>query len=142
LERYFEYFTQLRILGYVLPISLSQHSELYSSIIVGLMWSIWHLPLFFFARPLVISPLTAKNFATQFGGYTFFCITFSILMTGLHRASAGSVAVATIAHAALDSAVGVLGFAPPTPTSPLMHNFMALLGTASLLIHLTFSSMS
>lgn len=78
--------------GYVLPRLLARHSALRASLILGLIWGIWHLP---------------KYLGPGSGPFALFMVkTFgdAILYTWLYNNTRGSLLLTTILHAAGNTA--------------------------------------
>ena len=76
--------------GYVLPRLQVKYSALLSSLIVGGIWSIWHLPKFIGA---------GTSGGRSFTWFTIFCLAASILYTWLYTNTRGSLLMVTIFHA-------------------------------------------
>jgi membrane protease YdiL (CAAX protease family) len=80
--------------GFLLPYLLQRHTPLTGSLIVGLVWGIWHLPNFLIPNyPHHGLPLSA---------FVLMTLAFSVLFTWLYLKTAGSLAIAVIFHAALN----------------------------------------
>jgi membrane protease YdiL (CAAX protease family) len=77
--------------GFVLPRLQSHYSALISSLIVGFLWTLWHLPLLFIKGSIMATyPLIPFFLGT---------IASAILYTWLYNNSSGSVLIVTIFHA-------------------------------------------
>jgi len=75
--------------GYLLPKLLQKYSALTASIIIGLVWGIWHLPLYIDG---IFSTLSGASV------FTLNTIFFSIIMTTIFNHTHKSVFVAVIFH--------------------------------------------
>jgi len=75
--------------GYLLPKLLERHSGLMASVIIGVIWGIWHLPLY------INSEFSTLSGATVFTLNTVF---YSIIMTVIHNHTRSSVFIAVIFH--------------------------------------------
>ena len=75
--------------GYVLPRVQANHSALLSSLIVGMIWGIWHLPKF-------LSHWDTLTFVFFMAGIT----ARAVLYTWLYNNTKGSLLLTTIFHAA------------------------------------------
>lgn len=87
--------------GFLLPYLLQRYPPLTSSLIVGLVWAVWHLPNFLLPDyPHYGLPLLA---------FVVMTLAFSVLFTWFYLNTAGSLVIAVIFHAALNlfSLVGV-----------------------------------
>jgi uncharacterized protein len=78
--------------GYALPVLLRRHSALVGSAVLGLLWVLWHLPLF-------VAGLIAWADAAF-----LFAVTF--IFTSIYLRTAGSVPVAFLLHATMNSGAG------------------------------------
>ena len=83
--------------GILLPYFLERQSSLRASLFVGLIWAIWHLPLWTFSefrsneKLIIFVPL-----------YVLSIVAVSFIMTWIYLRSHGSIAVAIIAHSAFN----------------------------------------
>jgi len=77
--------------GYALPRLLKGNSPLVASLILGIIWGIWHLPLHFIP--------TTTQFAIPIWQYLLQTVVLSILYTWLHKGTLGSVFIASLFHA-------------------------------------------
>jgi uncharacterized protein len=84
--------------GVLLPHVLSRSTPLVAAIVVGLIWGVWHLPLWTFNG--FVTGLPAATFVPL---YLVSLVAMSVIMTVLHLRSTGSVAVAMLAHGVLNS---------------------------------------
>lgn len=76
--------------GYILPRLQARHSALLASLIVGVIWSVWHLPKFLG---------TGASAGRSFLWFTLFWIAASVLYTWLYNSSHGSLLLVTLFHA-------------------------------------------
>ena len=87
--------------GFALPRLQAQHSALVASLLIGLIWGIWHTPLFFMAGEAQSSyPYVA---------FVLFAMAESILTTWIFNHTHGSVLLTTLFHAATDAALVYTG---------------------------------
>ena len=86
--------------GYALPRLQSGYSALFSSVILGALWTLWHLPLFF-------NPDTSYS-NTPFWAFLVFLVPFAILYTWVLNGTGGSVLVVMVLHAVTNASVGTL----------------------------------
>lgn len=75
--------------GYVLPRLQAKHSALISSLIIGVIWGLWHLPKFL-----------APGNTSPFGWFMVKIAVEAILFTWLYNNTKGSLLLATLFHAA------------------------------------------
>ncbi len=76
--------------GFALPVLLKQYSPFSASIIIGVVWAVWHLPLFF-------APLSSQ-YGLPFGWYFLNTLALSVIFTWLFLQSQGSTVIAIILH--------------------------------------------
>jgi membrane protease YdiL (CAAX protease family) len=88
--------------GYALDRLQKSNNALKASLVLGLIWALWHLPLFF------IEGTTQAAIPM----YQFFLQTLvlSIFYTWLHNNTAGSVLIAGLFHAVSNTAAAVIPF--------------------------------
>ena len=80
--------------GYALPLLLEKRSAVTASLILGVLWGLWHLPTFLVpGTPQYGLPLTA---------FVLLTIEYSILMTWVFLHTLGSVLIATLFHGAIN----------------------------------------
>jgi uncharacterized protein len=85
--------------GYALPQLLEKRSALTASLILGVLWGLWHLPTFLVpGTPQYGMPLTA---------FVLLTIEYSILMTWVFLHTFGSVLIATLFHGAINLSQGL-----------------------------------
>jgi membrane protease YdiL (CAAX protease family) len=85
--------------GYALPALQARHGALLASSILGVLWALWHLPLFF-------------NPDTLYGNLPFlsflaYLVPFTILITWVFNSTGGSVLLAMIFHAFMNASSAV-----------------------------------
>jgi uncharacterized protein len=84
--------------GYALPKLLERFSPVIASVILGVVWSLWHLPTFFIAgTPQFGHPVVA---------YPIMTTSYSILLTWVFLHTRGSVLIATLFHGAINVSQG------------------------------------
>jgi membrane protease YdiL (CAAX protease family) len=79
--------------GFLLPHLLERYGDLSSSVILGLVWAFWHLPIFLFAEWRGDIPI-----ALAICLYPFGTIAIAYIMTKLHHWGQGSVLIAILYH--------------------------------------------
>lgn len=76
--------------GYALPRLLEKSTPLTASLILGIIWGLWHLPLHFIP--------TTTQYVIPIWQYLVQTIVLSVLYTWLHRGTGGSVFIASLFH--------------------------------------------
>jgi hypothetical protein len=86
--------------GFALPRLQARHNALVSSLIVGLVWGIWHIPLFLTQGTTQSKWLADAGWIPAVLGYTVFCMAWSIQYTWVFNNTKGSVLLAAVMHGA------------------------------------------
>lgn len=99
--------------GYVLPRLQARHSALAASLIVGVIWSVWHLPKFLG---------TGASSGRSFVWFTAAHLALAVLYTWLYNNTRGSLLLVTLFHASGNTAGMFLpvSFAAPGGVAPNM----------------------
>ncbi len=92
--------------GLALPLLQERYSALASSIVIGIVWAVWHAPLFF-------APVAPHSGFTLIGQILYFpaVVVWSILLTWVYNGSA-SVLLAMVLHAGFNTASGWIPLDP------------------------------
>ena len=88
--------------GFALPRLQHLHGPLVGSLILGPLWALWHLPLFWV--PAWKFPPTLLNIVL----WVIACIPFTIVMTWAFNNTKGSLLIATLVHATFDMTFVIL----------------------------------
>jgi membrane protease YdiL (CAAX protease family) len=75
--------------GYALPRLQGRFNALVSSIILGVLWSLWHLPYFY---------IGSESGYQYLWGHMLSAVIISIIMTWLYNNTGGSILVALLSH--------------------------------------------
>lgn len=86
--------------GFALPRLQKQYSALISTLIVGVLWVLWHLPLFFWPE----NPMSQYSFPV----WSISLIATAFTYTWLYNSSGGSVAVVSLYHVLLNTYQAVI----------------------------------
>ena len=81
--------------GYALPALQARYSALLASVILGVLWALWHLPVFF-------NPDTSYS-NLPFLLFLVFLVPVAILITWLFNSTGGSVLMAMFFHAVINA---------------------------------------
>jgi len=90
--------------GLALPALEKRFSPPWASLILGIIWAVWHLPLFF------ISASAQHNL--PFWLYALLTIPLTILITWVYHGSGGSLLLVMLFHAAVNTWSGPLWISP------------------------------
>lgn len=86
--------------GFALPRLRADHGPVASSLLLGAVWATWHIPLF-------LLPHTRQTY--PFAGFVLQVIAITVVMTWLFDRTRGSVPLAALFHAAMNTSWAVLG---------------------------------
>jgi membrane protease YdiL (CAAX protease family) len=85
--------------GYALPRLLEKRSPLTASVILGVLWGLWHIPTF-------LVPGTPQ-YGLPMSAFVLLTVEYSILMTWVFLHTRGSVLIATLFHGAINLSQGI-----------------------------------
>jgi membrane protease YdiL (CAAX protease family) len=110
--------------GYILPRLQVRYSALTSSLILGVVWGLWHLPKYLPHLDLV-----------AFAWFMVHIISFAVLLTWLYNNTKGSLLLVVICHASSNTA-GLFLPVDNVPSSPEMGAYIlfALLEVAAAVV--------
>jgi membrane protease YdiL (CAAX protease family) len=86
--------------GFLLPRLQTRHNALVSALIVGVVWAIWHIPLFFIKGTNQYEIQSQGGLLPAILGYSAFVIVSSIQFTWVFNNTKGSVLLAAVLHGA------------------------------------------
>ncbi len=112
--------------GFALPRLLDRWNALFSSIILGIVWWLWHLPYF----------LGMEGINPDFYPFLVFTVSLSILMTWVFNHTQGSIFVATFFHFWINVYEGLQADKLPLtdPGGETMARYWLLAGAAILVV--------
>ena len=87
--------------GYILPRLQWRYNALISSLIIGVIWTAWHIP-----------KVLVAGYDTPLGWYLLMTIARAVLFTWVYNGTRGSLLLVTIFHAAVNTAYVFLPVAP------------------------------
>ncbi|MBN9390946.1 MAG: CPBP family intramembrane metalloprotease [Chloroflexi bacterium] len=87
--------------GYALPKLQKMFNPLVSSLVLGILWGLWHLPYWFVPGSF--------QAGLPFAGFMLLTVSQAVLMTWLYNNSRDSVLLAVLFHAAADTAFAFSG---------------------------------
>ena len=96
--------------GYGLPRLASRLGLRSASIVIGLVWAVWHLPLFFWFPE-------ADKFRQSFPTYALGGVAISVAMAWLYARTNGSLFLMMLMHSAINQSVGIVSSAVPGATN-------------------------
>lgn len=90
--------------GFALPTLEARFSLLLASLILGVIWTVWHLPLFFLSD--------SAQHSLPFGMYALLTIPLTLLITWVYHGSGDSLLLVMLFHAAVNTWSGPLMISP------------------------------
>lgn len=84
--------------GYLLPKLQQRYDALSASLLVGIVWAGWHLPVYLLPLGLTNGP---------FALFVPFIVLFSIVYTWVYNSTSGNVLVVMVLHGSTNSALGI-----------------------------------
>jgi uncharacterized protein len=85
--------------GYALPRLLARRSALAASLILGVLWGVWHLPTFFVPG--------APQYGLPIPAFVLLTTAYSVLFTWIFLHTRGNVLIATLFHGAINLSQGL-----------------------------------
>lgn len=89
--------------GFALPRIQKQYGPLKGTLLLGILWSCWHLPDFLTASKGGGEGTGMATFLTNFPIFTLAVVSLSVIMTWLYNHTQGSLFIAILAHASVDA---------------------------------------
>ena len=86
--------------GYALPRLASRFGWPFASVLLGAIWGLWHLPLFFLSG--------ADKYGQSFLVYVIGTIGFSVAITWAYARTNGSLLLTMLMHSAFDQTIGIV----------------------------------
>ncbi len=115
--------------GFALPRLQTKYNALVSSLILGVIWTFWHIPLFFTAG--------AAQMSIPFPIYLVLVTTITIYLTWLYNNTRGSLIITILAHFFFNLTgflTGVLGLMPPMLFYMVAGSLLGLVTVAAVFI--------
>jgi membrane protease YdiL (CAAX protease family) len=96
--------------GYALPHLAGRFGFARASLLLGLIWSCWHLPIFFLPG--------ADKYGQSFPVWTLQVVALSVAITWLYANTNGSLLLTMLMHSAVNQTVGIVPSANANPGNP------------------------
>jgi CAAX protease family protein len=97
--------------GYALPRLAARFGLGPASVVLGVIWAIWHLPLFYLHG--------ADTYGQSFTAYLLQVTALSVAMAWLYWNTHGSLLLVMLMHAAINNTKDIVPTVPRTPGNPL-----------------------
>jgi uncharacterized protein len=101
--------------GYALPRLSARFGLGAASVIIGILWASWHLPLFF-------NPAGGDTYGQSFPLYLLQVTAVSVAMAWLYWRTGGSLLLVMLFHAAVNNTKDIVPSAVPGATNPVSLN--------------------
>ena len=116
--------------GFAFPRLQRLHGPLVGSLVLGVLWGVWHLPLF-----LIPSWDTPHGNYLDVALFVIWAVSTTIVLTWVFNNTKGSVLLAILAHGSINSAaVAVYGLFPAPAVTEGITNVVIGFGVAALLV--------
>ena len=89
--------------GFALPRIQKQYGPLWGTLLLGLLWSCWHLPDFLTASKGGGPGTGFSTFLTNFPIFTLAVMSLAVIMTWIYNHTNGSLFITILAHASVDA---------------------------------------
>lgn len=100
--------------GFALPRLQEHYSPLISSLILGVIWTFWHTPMFWFAGAAIPSFMDLSLYSV--GLYLLRMLPLAILFTLIFNHTRGSVLIAILFHTTYNASENIIFSAIPEPS--------------------------
>lgn len=112
--------------GYALPRLAARFGIAIASLVLGVVWALWHLPLFFFP--------VGDTYGQSFPLYLLQVVALSVVMAWVYAGTRGSLLPVMLLHAAVNNTKDVVPSAEPGAMNPwaLSHSRVGWLTVALL----------
>lgn len=112
--------------GFALPQLIERFGSLGAALILGVLWSLWHLPMF---------SIPGSNQTGPFWRYTIGTTTRSVLLTVIYTGSGGSILLCMLFHAATNIWFFTMTLPPDADRNAEVLSVLAALAVLPLLSH-------
>jgi membrane protease YdiL (CAAX protease family) len=112
--------------GFALPRMQTRYGSLWGTLILGVLWSCWHLPDFLTASKGGGQGASFNVFLMNFSIFTLAVVSLSVIMTWIFNHTGASIFIAILAHASVD-APEVAGWAALFPAVSMIGLHVAML---------------
>lgn len=119
--------------GFALPHMQARFGPLGGSLLLGLLWGLWHLPLWAFNPSVLRSESAAwTGIVAAYGMYLCSVIAYSIFLAWVLNHARGSVLLAVLLHASINASIGTFHAYFPALFVPAVE--MAMVVAAALIV--------
>jgi uncharacterized protein len=97
--------------GYALPRLGRRFGFAHASLVLGIIWALWHLPLYY--------NTSAEVYGQSFPTFVLLVVAMSVVMTWLYVNTNGSLLLAALMHWAVNHTSDILDLSLPAPGNPM-----------------------
>ena len=112
--------------GLALPALEAKFGALWGSLLLGVLWTVWHLPLFFITA--------SAQHGLSFWLFALLTLALCILMTWLYHGSGDSLLLVMLFHAAVNTWSGPLKISPEATGSVIPFTLVVILAWVAALL--------
>lgn len=100
--------------GYALPMMQARYGALRSTLLLGVLWTCWHLPHFLTSAQRGGPGMTWADFLTNFANFFVLVMALTVIFTWVFNHTNGSVLMAILLHASINT-IGTVPSLFPIP---------------------------
>ena len=101
--------------GFALPRLQQRSGPLMGTLILAVLWALWHLPIFVFLPGYNGTASGFSGFLIGFGGFTIAVIAFAIIFTWVFNNTRGSLLLVILLHASINTSTLLITLFPSFP---------------------------
>ncbi len=94
--------------GFLFKKMISRYTPFYASVVVGLIWSLWHLPLFFMETTIQAKLANDYNFTLAFCGYIIYTLMITIQISIVYINTKGNILAVILFHTMANASLGMM----------------------------------
>ena len=94
--------------GFLFKKLISSYTPFYASLVVGLIWSLWHLPLFFMENTIQAQLANSYNFTLAFCGYIIYTLMITAQISILYINTKGNILAVILFHTMANTSLGMM----------------------------------
>jgi len=94
--------------GYLLPKLSKNHHIIKASLILGCIWALWHLPLFFIPQTLQNEFVKTYGIFIALSGYIAYTVLLSVFMGIMYEKTHGNLLTQVLIHTIANLSIGIM----------------------------------